>query len=166
MKRIEWFVAFWAFLMLAVAGCDEGLKPVPSVPTGGLSGLVSYHHWPPRDSLYDLRLVAFRTFPPRDIVGEVLQGNAFVYPGLGDSALVPFFVDSLRYSITLPAGEYAYLVIAQQYGPNLNKDWRPVGQYDLDTNRAAPSPVTVVPDSTITNINIDVDFENPPPPPF
>jgi hypothetical protein len=113
--------------------------------------------------LYDLRLVAFKIFPPSNIVSEVLLGRAVVYPPLGDTALVPFFVDSLQYRCSLPAGEYKYVVVAQQYGPVLTTDWRPVGQFDLDTNLTVPSPVTIASNDTTRNIDINVDFSNPPP---
>lgn len=153
-------------ILLAFSSCDEGLKPTVPVDFGRFTGLIRYKNWPPRDSLVDLRVVAFRVFPPRDIVGELFQGRAIVYPGLGDTALVPFFVDSLRYTVAAPVGRYEYVIVAQQYGANVNSDWRAVGQYDLDTNLAVPSPIMVAPDSVTSDINIDVDFLHPPPPPF
>ncbi|MBM2841901.1 MAG: hypothetical protein HW412_2429 [Bacteroidetes bacterium] len=163
--------AFWLILIGVFAcGCDKGLNPsVPrpaQIPMGQMSGLIRYQHWPPSDSLHDLRLVAFRVFPPTNIVNEVLLGRAIVYPSLGDTALVPFYVDSLRYLFSLPVGEYQYVVIAQQFGPTITTDWRAVGQYDLDSNFAIPSPVTILENDTALNININVDFRNPPPPPF
>lgn len=146
--------------------CDGGLSPtVTTVPFGFMSGTIRYQHWPPRDSLIDLRLVAFRGFPPGSIPNEVLAGTAVVYPSIGDTALIPFYVDSLRYVFSLPPGEYQYVVIAQQYGPDLYADWRAVGQYDLDSNLTVPSPVTISPSDTTLDININVDFTNPPPPP-
>jgi hypothetical protein len=154
---------------LSLSGCDKGLSPSapppPPIPMGYISGIIRYQHWPSRDSLHDLRLVAFRIFPPSNIVNEVLLGRAVVYPPLGDTALVPFFVDSLRYLFILPAAEYKYVVVAQQYGPTITTDWRAVGQYDLDTNLAVPSPVTIAANDTSRNININVDFRNPPPTP-
>lgn len=158
-----------AVLGLLLCSCDKGLSPstsAPAVPVGFMSGMIRYQHWPPRDSLLDLRLVAFRVFPPTNIVNEVLLGRAVVYPPLGDSALVPFYVDSLRYKLFLPVGEYQYVAIAQQFGPAITTDWRAVGQYDLDSNLFIPSPVTIVENDTTHDINISVDFTNPPPPPF
>ncbi|MEK9135918.1 MAG: hypothetical protein AAB393_02240 [Bacteroidota bacterium] len=156
-------------LAAALGSCDKGLgptvAPAPSVASGYMSGLIRYQHWPPRDSLHDLRLVAFRVFPPTNIVNEVLLGRAFVYPPLGDTALVPFFVDSLRFKFSLPTGVYQYVVVAWQYGPGVTTDWRAVGQYDLDTNFVVPSPVTIIANDTTGSININVDFRNPPPPP-
>jgi hypothetical protein len=153
--------------MVLLSGCDKGLVPTEPPPgPGALSGLITYANWPPADSLFDLRIVAFRDFPPEGIVSSVLSGQAAVYPPIGDTALVPFFVDSLAYGFGLPSGRYAYLAVAQQYGPNLFSDWRPVGQYDLDTNLAVPTPIVVPPGDTLRNITIHVDFANPPPAPF
>jgi hypothetical protein len=153
------------FLVLTVgsilSGCNEGLAP--RIETSGISGVIRYKNWPPRDSLRDLRLVAFKVFPPTNIVGDVLQGRAIVYPPIGDSALVPFYVDSIQYTAPLPPGRYEYVVVAQQFGPNIFTDWRPVGQYDLDSNYAVPSPVIVFEGTTTRFIDINVDFRNPPP---
>lgn len=146
---------------LVLSGCNEGLAP--RIETSGISGVIRYKNWPPPDSLRDLRLVAFKQFPPTNIILDVLQGRAIVYPGIGDTALVPFYVDSLIYSAPLPAGRYEYVVIAQQYGPNVFTDWRPVGQYDLDSNYAVPSPVIVYEGATTRFIDFNVDFRNPPP---
>ena len=168
MNRLYRVVLVCLLPMLLLEGCDKGLSPLapPSTAAAGyMSGLIRYQHWPSRDSLYDLRLVAFKVFPPSNIVNEVLLGRAVVCPPLGDTALVPFFVDLLRYQFTLPAGEYKYVVVAQQYGPGVTTDWRAVGQYDLDSNLVVPSPVTIVASDTTRNVDINVDFSNPPPPP-
>lgn len=151
-------------LVFVLAGCNEGLAP--RIETSGISGVIRYKNWPRPDSLVDLRLVAFKNFPPTDILGEIIRGNAFVYPPIGDTALVPFFVDSIRYTAPLPPGRYAYVVVAQRYGPNIFFDWRPVGQYDLDTNYTVPSPVVVFEGTLTRFVDINVDFRNPPPFPF
>ncbi len=166
MRNASLFFFVLAIILLANDGCDEGLKPTIVARSGRFSGDIHFRNWPPRDSLFDLRLVAFRSFPPRDIVSEVLSGQAVVYPGLGDSSLGPYFVDSLHYEVIVPTGRYEYVAVAHQYGPNVNADWRPVGQYDLDADPATPSPIEIVADSTLTGIDIRVDFKNPPFAPF
>lgn len=161
MKRTEPTLLFVVASCFFLIGCNEGLAP--RVETSGISGTIRYKNWPPRDSLRDLRLVAFKVFPPGNIVQEVLQGRAIVYPPIGDTALVPFYVDSIRYTAPLPPGRYEYVVVAQQFGPNIFTDWRPVGQYDLDTNYAVPSPVVVLEGTLTRFVDINVDFRNPPP---
>ncbi|MBI5474127.1 MAG: hypothetical protein HY961_17465 [Ignavibacteriae bacterium] len=150
-------------LVLTVSSCDEGIKPPPFT---GFSGVIRYRNWPPADSLRDLRIVAFRNFPPRSIFEEVLNGRAVVYPGLLDTFALPLYVDSMKYHIEAPLGRFEYIAVAQQYGPNIFTDWRPVGQYDLDTNLAVPSPIEIKQDVETQDIDINVDFQNPPPRPF
>ena len=89
-----------------------------------------------------------------------------MYPPIGDTALVPFYVDSLRYAVTVPTGEFQYIAVAQQYGPNVRADWRSVGQYDLDSNLSVPSSIRVPLNDTLRNVDISVDFSKPPPQPF
>ncbi len=158
---------FLTLLALAatVQGCDEGLGPRP-VPVGAFSGVITYAHWPPADSLKDLRLVAFKSYPPKNILNDALSGNAVVYPAIGDTSLVPFFVDSLRYTVVLAAGTYQYVAVAPQYGPILTTDWRAVGQYVTDPSQTTPSPIEITANDTLRNINIHVDFANLPPQPF
>jgi len=153
-------------LLCFLIGCDEGLAPpvTQQPPTAGsFSGVVTFTNWQAVDSLYDLRVVAFRMFPVSDVIDEVLEGRAVVYPPLGAGALTMRGEDSLFYSITLQPGIYPYVAVAHQFGPDLFADWRPVGQYDLDTNLTVPSTVEVVAGTNTANINIHVDFENPPP---
>lgn len=148
--------------------CDKGLEPQSGQSSGrtsAISGLVTYKNWPSPDSLRDLRIVLFRTFPPGNIIAEVLNGTAVVYPPLGDTALVPFYVDSLRFAFGLPSGVYEYVAVVQQYGPSVTNHWRPVGQYDLDTSLSVPTPVTIPVSDTLRNVDIAVDFIHRPPMP-
>jgi hypothetical protein len=150
------------FLIIFIYECDHGLEP----PTGstsditGISGLISYNNWPAADSLFELRLVVFKNYPPTNIVAELLNQQAFVYPALADSSL-PYFVDTTSFILELTADTYEYIVIAQQYGPDLYVDWRVVGQYDTDLD-PLPSSVTVENGKLLENINVNVDFANPP----
>jgi hypothetical protein len=160
--------ARWALLAFCLfLGCNEGLEPPQqggSTPSGTATGLITFLHWEAVDSLYDIRLVAFTVFPPQDILSEVLQGRAIVYPPLqAGQPLAPRGTDSLLYSISMPANTYPYVVIAHQFGPDVFSDWRPVGQYDLDTNLTIPSPLVVSDGQTTPGVDILVDFEHPPP---
>jgi hypothetical protein len=163
-------IVLGAFLL---AGCNEGIQAPPEVPAGstpgatGFSGVITYKNWPPADSLVDLRLVAFKKFPPGDILTEVLQDSAVVYPPLGSTSNLPFNVDTTHYFAPTPAGaSYRYVVVAQRFDKNNLLAWRAVGQYDLDTNLAVPSPIQVPPDDTLLHVDINVDFNHLPPQPF
>jgi hypothetical protein len=168
--NVRWKTIFFIIgNAVALLSCDKGIAPSPSqappVVTGWMEGMIHCQHWPPADSLLDLRLVAFKVFPPGDIIAEVQTGRAVVYPPIGGSAL-PFYVDSIAYLFSLPVGTFQYVVVAQQYGPSILADWRAVGQFDLDSNYATVSPVTIVERDTARGIDINVDFSNPPPPPI
>ena len=150
------------FLIIFIYECDHGLEP-PTGPASnitGISGLISYSNWPPADSLFELRLVVFKNYPPTNIVAELLNQQAVVYPALADSSL-PYFTDTTSFILELTAGTYEYIVVAQQYGPDLYADWRVVGQYDKDLD-PLPSSVTVKNGKLLENINVNVDFDNPP----
>jgi hypothetical protein len=154
-------------LLLFLPCCDHGLAPPESSPVEitGIRGSISYSHWPPADSLIDLRLVIFKTYPPDNILNEVISGNAVVYPGLSESHL-PFNVTNTEYTVPLPAGVYDYVVVAHQYGRNITKDWQVVGQYDTTPADSLPTAISVEEGKLLKNINIDVDFHNLPAQPF
>ena len=162
MKRLM-LPALLAFLLLVA--CDKGLAPRdPGDAVTSLEGVVFFTNWPAPDSLKDLRLVAFRQFPPQNIIAEVLQMEAFAYPSIGDSGLT-FYQDRLEFQFEVPSGVYGYLVVAQQYGDNILNDWRAVGQYDIDSD-SLPSPIEVFEGQVTKDVFIYVDFDNPPIQPF
>ncbi len=152
-----------AFLLLvAVYGCNQGLSPADSAVgqgPSGIAGTLYFSNWPPTDSLYDLRLVVFKTFPPEDILSALLTGQAFAYPPI-DSLHLPFYVDSLDYQIELPPGTYDAVTVAYRYGPVILSDWALVGVFhrpDAPTD-TIPDPVTVEPGQLTREVNIRVDF--------
>ncbi len=151
------------FLMVS---CDHGIKPSDgSAQKTAISGTIYYINWPPADSLKNLKLVVFKSFPPNDILSEVIAGTALAYPvDLVES--LPVEVDSTFYEMELDAGIYEYVAIAQQFGMDVFSDWRAVGQYDLSPADSLPSAVTVIQDSVKQNIDIHVDFDNLPIQPF
>lgn len=156
-------------LCLIVLSCNGGLEP-PSTSgpaTGGsFAGLITFLNWGAVDTLYDLRLVAFTSFPPGDIVTDVLQGRAVVYPALqNENPLALRGTDSLMYTVIAPARTFPYVVVAHRFGPDAFNDWRPVGQYDLDTNFSVPSSMIVEVGRITSGVDIVVDFANPPPVP-
>ncbi len=171
MFRIYQVIIALFFGILFYAGCDEGIQAPATSPTGGtgisgFSGIITYKNWPPPDSLLNLRLVAFRKFPPGNILTEVTTDSAIIYPPLVGGSSLPFNVDTTHYFTPASAGEYKYVVVAQQYGPNVLTDWRAIGQYDLDTNLAVPSAIQVPVHDTLKHVDINVDFNHLPPQPF
>ncbi len=150
--------------MVYILGCDEGLAPDPvGTETPGLGGVLTVvSAWPPADSVRDLRIVAFRKYPPADILTEVLGGTALF------SDPLEYQNNSQSWRIVLEGlkGEFEYIVAAQQYGSNLFQDWRVVGVYTRSGDVNQPSSVDLGQGRYVGNIDIRVDFNNLPPQPF
>lgn len=154
-------------LSLTLFHCDKGLTPFDA-DSGftGISGTVYFQNWPPTDSLFDIRIVAFRDFPPQNIVSEVISGRAIIFPDLSDTSRIPFDIDSLQYTMALEVGIFKYLAVAHQYGPDLFNDWQTAGQYDITPQDSLPSPIFLEEGEIITDIFIYVDFDSLPMQPF
>ncbi len=151
-------------LILFFLSCDHGLKPsereiLPEYEEPGFGGTVYFKGgWP--DSIYDLRVVAFRKYPPQDIINEVLQGKAKF------SETLPQRVDSTKYEVPADTGKWEYVVVALRYGSNIYSDWKAVGVYDTTPGDTIPTPIYIPYGKFLKGINITCDFDNPPPQPF
>ncbi len=157
-------------LLLLSAGCDSELGPLAGA--SGFSGVIRFKNWPSADSVHDMRIVVFETFPSDSagILATLLAGHGAVYPAIGTK--FPSFVDSLPYTFTTTEGtnlqvrSYEYVIVAQQFGPNVLADWRPVGVYPASAGSFVPAPVRVILHHLIPGIDMQVDFHNPPPKPW
>jgi len=154
-------------ILMGIYSCDHGLKPteVYQDQKAGISGTIFYTNWPAADSLYDLRLVVFKLYPPENILEELSAGRAFVYPVIGEDNL-PYNVDSTFFIMELDPGYYEYVAVAQQYGPSLFTDWFAAGQYDTLFSDDLPTAITVSEGELLEDIDITVDFDDLPPQPF
>jgi hypothetical protein len=159
-----------ALAIVALAGCDKGLGPLNEV--SGFSGRIRFHNWPSPDSVRDLRVVAFTEFPSDSggIIAQLIAGRAAVYPQVGNKGLT-LRQNEITYSFTtegtsLQPGSYQYVVLAQQYGPNIFTDWKPAAVYTFDPATFAPAPIRVLLHKITPNIDMDADFSRPPPKPW
>ncbi len=157
-------ILIFVLTLFIISSCDEGLAPPPPVKKASISGTITYisgkDKWPPKDSVLDIRVVAFKNEPPKDILGEVTSGNAFFTGSL------PSFTDTSSYFLEFiePPLTIKYLVAAQQYGSIF--DWRVIGVWTLNGDNTKPSSINIEPGKNYKNINIKVDFEHLPPQPF
>lgn len=159
-KQINKFSGFTytIILVLFLLACDHGIDPgkVDIVQKkNGISGTIYYQNWPPQDSLYNLKLVVYKDYPPENLMDEVVE----YYPEIFSENL-PYKVDSTTYIVELDTGQYEYIVVAQQYGEFIYFDWWVVGQYDTTLQDSIPTGITVLQDSIIPDINIFVDFDS------
>jgi hypothetical protein len=150
-------IGFILCFVLALAACDHGLEPPPAAKPG-FGGRITYKGtWPPADSLVRLAVVAFKHYPPTNILNDVLSGDA-VY----DTALTRN-VDLQEYRLFTEPVTFEYVVVAQQYGPDIFSNWRVIGVYSDDPSQATPKAVNVSPGTFVSDIDITVDFDHPPP---
>ncbi len=151
-------------IVVALAACeDHGLSPVNAVETPGFSGTILIRStWPPQDSVRDLRVAAFRHYPPTDILSEIVNGSAVF------SDELPYGADTIRYSVRSAdlKGIFEYVVVAQNYGPDPFRQWRAVGVYNLAGDFTIPAPIDLGTGRYLREIDLDVDFINLPPQPF
>jgi hypothetical protein len=174
MKFIKQTVLLLSVLLLYYSGCDKGLTIDPT----GFSGTVRLKNFPSPDSLYELRIVAFKTFPS-DSVGlllDLIKGNVYVYPPIGTPGLQKFDslgrnIDHYNYTLLLQGSvaentSLTYIAMAWRYSPNFFSDWRPAGIYTLQPGTFNASTVNIPKHTFITNINFECDFRNLPPKPW
>jgi hypothetical protein len=159
------------------ASCDEGLRPPPIPPVTSISGTVRYAGgraaWPQRrDSVWTVRVVGFRQFPPMDLIGDILQGRAYFTPqALAIDSTLPLYADSAQYSLILPdepPARIEYLCVAMLVDTAkllTTAGWRVIGVYSTNANIQQSAPLNVVYGRDV-RANITVDFRNPPPQPF
>lgn len=144
-------------LVLSFASCDHGLELPPAVKPG-FGGRISYRgKWPPPDSIKILAVVAFKHFPPSNIVGDVISGEAVFDTTLKRN------VEFQDFGFFTEPGTFEYIVVAQQYGPDIFSQWRVVGVYTEDPDRIRPKSVSVGKETFVPNVNISVDFDHLPP---
>lgn len=162
---------FKSLLLIAIillVSCNAGLEPPakedPNTPKNLIFGTIHYvqgkSNWPPADSMKDLRIVFFTSYPDSaGLFNDVAAGKVLFI----DKSL-PFNVDSSNYEFKLPNTpiNFKYIAVAQNYGSLL--DWRVVGLYSNDG--VTPKELFIGKDSVVRNIDINVDFKNLPPQPF
>ncbi len=161
---MKFFLQLYIIFAFILCSCNEGLAPPPPIAKSFINGMITYKNgqdkWPPIDSVKDIRVVAFKNYPPKNIIAEITNGDAFFTESM------PKFVDTSSYSIefTKPPIYVKYLVVAQQTGSFM--EWRAIGVYTLSGDVSKPDSIYVSPGKVINNININVDFDNLPPQPF
>ena len=165
---IKHIYIFLLFSLLIVA-CDEGLAPLntpESVTSSFLNGRIHYiggkSNWPGKDSVFAIRIVAFKDYPPKDIKTEIITANA-----LFTVLSLPLNVDSSDFSIEIPTPPvtYKYIVAAMQYDSTNIMAQKAVGVYAINRDPNSPTTLSIEKGKNYF-IDIYVDFKNLPPQPF
>jgi len=147
-----------------IVSCNGGLAPPPISDKSYIGGIITYvngkNEWPPADSVIDIRVAAFKVYPPKDIITEITGGNAYF------SVPLDMFVNSDTFNLEIPnpPEEIKYIVVAQQYGTIF--EWRAIGVWTLTGDASKPSSILIEPGKSYLDLDINVDFKNLPPQPF
>ncbi len=160
--RIGVQVSIVVLLTLGALSCDHGLAPITKQEPGFGGRIQVTGNWPASDSLQDFRIIAFREYPPRDLLLEILANRAIF------SDKLPFHEREIRYSVKSLGliGSFAYVVAAQQYGPRVEQDWRAVGVHTRTGDPTHPSAIVLEADRFLDGIDLIVNFVDLPPQPF
>lgn len=154
------------FFLILIASCQEGLQPPPAEQKSFIGGQITFvggsDNWPSDDSVLAVRVVAFKDYPPKDIMTELLSGNAYF-----TMESLPLFVDTASFSIEIPETPvvFEYIAVALQYTEELTSQLA-IGVYTLSGNKSEPSPVQLQTGEKRNDIDIEVDFDDLPPQPF
>lgn len=165
MNKIFFLIISIIFINLIVS-CDKGLQPIEESKTALVKGKVHFtsgiNSWPVEDSLKDLRVAFFKSFPDSsNILNDFVSGNLkFTNNSL------EYFKDSVDYELLieeLPAN-FEYIAVVQNYGGIL--DWKVVGLYSENNDNRTPKRIQIIENREFNNVNIYVDFYNLPKQPF
>jgi len=158
-NKVGSLVAGIGLLIIFIAtGCYKGHGLDPEPPLEGIRGQVEFiGQWP--DSTKEVRVVVLKEYPfgisHADLFNFVLD-NIVKY-----SDPIPQDLPYYNYSIKLPPGEYAWILVA--WFPDITNYFsgvKELGAYYEDEEQEYPSSVTVKAGETVTDIDIRADFAN------
>ncbi|MDT3741093.1 MAG: hypothetical protein RO257_16510 [Candidatus Kapabacteria bacterium] len=151
-----------AFLIVS---CDGGLSPKPETEKSILSGTIHFvkgiDNWPSEDTVFAIRVAAFKVMPDSNIIAAIISGNAYF---TGES--LPMFVDSANFKVEIKDApvNIVYIVAVWQFTIDITSQ-RVIGVYTLSGNKKEHSELFIE-NGKSYDIDIDVDFDDLPPMPF
>lgn len=153
------FICVLGYLMFSCGG----LEPTPPEEKTLIKGKIKFvdnrDNWPPIDSIKSLKVVAFKNYPPQDLIGDIMNGLA--YFTLDSLPLFQKEID-FQFEITDAPQNLEYIVVAYRYGDIFQ--WKAAGVYSLENDPKKPTTIFAEKGKQY-NIVINVDFKNLPPQP-
>jgi hypothetical protein len=155
------------FFIVLFTSCNEGLAPAGPVPKSYLKGLITYvggkDKWT-KDSVYAIRVAAFKNYPFLDtnnIMLEILSGQAYF-----TLEPLPKRVDTAGFSLEIPDSprEIKYIGVAMQYDSSLFSQ-RVIGIYTETGDRTKPSAIFIEKGKSAF-VNLIVNWDSLPPQPI
>lgn len=158
MKRIILIIA-----LLSFASCDGGLEPPrdKSFLKGKIIFAGGANNWPAVDSIFGVRVAAFRSMPNENILNDIINGNAYF-----TLESLPMFVDTAEFEIEIDDApvDLVYIVAVIQNALPLTAQIVG-GVYNTSGDFNQPAVLNIEKGRTY-DIEIEVDFDDLPPMPF
>lgn len=157
------FLLVFTFTLFIIS-CDGGLTIKSESEKTFLNGIIKFkdgkNNWPPADSLFALRVIAFKNPPDSNIIATILTGGAYF-----TEESLAMNIDSANFSIEIkdPPVNLVYIAAIIQTSATITEQ-KVVGIYSLNNNHT--SSEIYIEKGKKYNIQINVDFENLPPMPF
>jgi len=157
-------------LIFSSISCDKGLEPPEETKKTYISGTIyingGRNSWPPMDSVFAIRVAAFKENNPSNFFGDVVDGKAFITVESLQYLIDSSFVDSLSYTLEISESpvELNYIAVAWQYSSVIFNQ-KVAAVYNHSTH-FEPSQVKLQPGDSLLNIDFTIDFKNLPPQPF
>jgi len=146
---------------LFILSCDEGLAPLNKDQSASLNINIKFiNDWPKKDSVFGLRVAAFKLPPSESLLGEITSGNANISDLITDYDINSKNIEFIYSKLPL---DLKYIVVAWQYESDITMQ-RIVGVYN---NSIKTEPAMISLDfGDRKNIEIEVDWNDFPPQPF
>lgn len=158
---IKYNTIIFILLALFLSSCDKGLEPRDEAQLAYLNVRINFiNDWPKKDSVFGLRVAAFKLPPSESLLKEISNGNATISDLIKDYNINNKDIQFIYSDLPL---DLLYIVVAWQYEPDLTSQ-RIVGVYNI-INKNEPGTVKLVQGETV-NIDIEVDWNDFPPQPF
>ncbi len=152
--------------IFTLAGCDEGIAPVPAGEKTGFSGSITFSgEWP--DTVQRTHLVVFRD-PLLSAADFNILNLSYVGPGIPSGVEVFDYNSNDSALVTIGAGTYSYVAVAQSTTPEVVLErwaWYVVGVYYANGDSTVPGKLVIPENTLVKDINIHCDFNNLPPQP-
>ena len=147
--------------IIIVSGCYEGHGLEPEPPAGEIRGQVEFvGQWP--DSTREVRVAVLKEYPVGISHTNILKLFNFVQNNyVADSDTIPRGSQYYNYSLELPPGEYAWILVV--WFPDISNYFlgvKELGAYYEDPEQDYPSLVTINAGETVRGLDIRADFSN------
>ncbi|MFO7889886.1 MAG: hypothetical protein R6V04_06060 [bacterium] len=161
-NRSEYLTAVIVLLIVFIAaGCYKGHGLEPEPPAGKIQGQVEFiGQWP--DSTREARVAVLKEYPFGISHADILRLFNFVQDNyVTDSDTIPRGTRYYHYSLELPPGEYAWILVVWFPDiPNYFLGVKELGAYYEDMEQEYPSLVMINAGETVLGLDIRADFAN------